>query len=193
MASADPNKAGLLSAADRYGRSLANRRTENDGMALLLGDPRFQAVDAETKRQIVDTLGFASKGRYGPRTFDLVMTPEPVEPLTPRTVDRHLGALRLVEMKTSRKAIADASLSGFFFGATQNEYELAELLGSRYVFAFVVLNDRNTFGRPFAVLLTLDQVEARTRVRRVQYQVNFGVVPAEAPVEVVVLGSAGEL
>jgi hypothetical protein len=36
-----------------------------------------------------------------------------------------------------------------------------------------VLNDANAYGRPFYVLLTPEEVAARTRSRRVQYQVNF--------------------
>jgi hypothetical protein len=64
-------------------------------------------------------------------------------------------------------------LNGFFFGATEREYEMARTLGERYLFAFVVLSGANEYGRPFAVLLTLDEVERRTRKRRVQYQVNF--------------------
>ena len=41
------------------------------------------------------------------------------------------------------------------------------------MFAFIVLNSANEFGRPFAVLLSLDEVERRTQKRRIQYQVNF--------------------
>lgn len=47
------------------------------------------------------------------------------------------------------------------------------MLGNRFNFAFVVLNSDNDYGAPFFVLLTLDQVEARTRTQRIQYQVNF--------------------
>jgi hypothetical protein len=50
---------------------------------------------------------------------------------------------------------------------------MARTLGDRFLFAFVVLNKANDYGRPFAVLLTLDEVERRTQKRRIQYQVNF--------------------
>ena len=50
---------------------------------------------------------------------------------------------------------------------------MAKALGPRYCFAFVVLNETNVFSKPFAVLLNLEEVEQRTRARRVQYQVNF--------------------
>ena len=50
---------------------------------------------------------------------------------------------------------------------------MAAALGDRYLFAFVVLNSVNDYERPFAVLLSLEEVEARTRSKRVQFQVNF--------------------
>lgn len=76
-------------------------------------------------------------------------------------------------MKTTKKPIKDENLNGFFFGATEREYAMARALGDKYVFAFVVLNSVNVHNRPFFILLTLDQVEQRTRAKRIQYQVNF--------------------
>jgi hypothetical protein len=79
----------------------------------------------------------------------------------------------LVEMKTTKKPIKDTGLAGFFFGATQREYDLAAKLGDRFRFAFVVLNSANAYAKPFAVLLTLQELEHRTRSKRIQYQVNL--------------------
>jgi hypothetical protein len=76
-------------------------------------------------------------------------------------------------MKTTKKPIKDAGLAGFFFGATQREYDLAAKLGDKFRFAFVVLNSANAYGKPFAVLLTLQELEHRTRAKRIQYQVNL--------------------
>ena len=76
-------------------------------------------------------------------------------------------------MKTTKKPIKDAGLAGFFFGATQREYNLATTLGDKFRFAFVVLNSANAYGKPFAVLLTLSELEHRTRSKRIQYQVNL--------------------
>lgn len=41
------------------------------------------------------------------------------------------------------------------------------------MFAFVVTNDDNDYGRPFFVLLTLEQLQARTCNRRIQYQIHL--------------------
>ncbi|MGH2680445.1 MAG: hypothetical protein ACRDG8_08195 [Actinomycetota bacterium] len=155
----------------KFEKSGINKRTEKEGASLLLRDPRFQLVSLGTKRRILELIGVT--GAFGTQTFDLVMTPSPAPPITPETVDKHFPTLTLVEMKTTKGGVTDQALRGFFFGATQREYTMAQELGSRYCFAFVVLNETNVFGKPFAVLLNLEEVEQRTRTRRVQYQVNF--------------------
>ena len=48
-----------------------------------------------------------------------------------------------------------------------------QLERNRFRFAFVVLNSANIYGKPFAVLLTLQELEHRTRSKRIQYQVNL--------------------
>ena len=155
----------------KFERSASNKRVEKQGISLLLRDPRFQLVDLPTKRRILELIG--KSDAFGYQTFDLVMTKRQVDPITVQTVDEVFSQLTLVEMKTTKGAVEDQALRGFFFGATEREYAMARALGDRYCFAFVVLNDSNVFERPFAVLLTLDEVKARTRQERVQYQVNF--------------------
>lgn len=155
----------------KFGKSRANRRAENEGLALLLQDPRFQVPDLATKRRIIELLPV--KGDFGIQTFDAVMTPSPGPSVNAGNLDELLGSIRLIEMKTTKKAIRDENLNGFFFGATQREYEMARALGDKYMFAFVILSADNAYGRPFFVLLTLDEVERRTRSKRIQYQVNF--------------------
>jgi hypothetical protein len=157
--------------ASKFTKSLSNKGTEREGIGLLLTDPRFQVIDLLTKRRILQLIG--KPGAFGTQTFDAVMTPRPIEPITLDNIDEAFPELRLIEMKTTRKPIRNESLHGFFFGATEREYDMARTLDRQYLFAFIVLNDANEYGRPFAVLLTLDEVERRTLKRRVQYQVNF--------------------
>jgi hypothetical protein len=169
----------------KFGKSLSNRRVENSGLTLLLEDPRFQAPDIKTKRRIVELLPV--RGEFGTQTFDAVMTPTPMGGVNVENVEDVLPSLRLIEMKTTRKSIKDGNLNGFFFGATEREYAMAKALGDKYLFAFVVLNNVNIYQRPFFVLLTLEEVERRTRAKRIQYQVNFRsdiVADPEAPAEV---------
>jgi predicted LPLAT superfamily acyltransferase len=145
--------------------------TEIDGLSVLLKDTRMQALNLLTKKRILELLMVS--GAFKPQTFDAVMTTAPVPPLTVENVEEHIGSLTLVEMKTTRAPIRNAALNSFFFGATDNEFQMAKALKSKYVFAFVVINETNDYGRPFFVLLTLEQLQARTRTSRIQYQINF--------------------
>lgn len=155
-----------------FGKSLRNVATELDAVSLLLGDARIQIPDLQAKKRILEIIGVA--GDFSTRTFDAVMTPTPLPRLTTDNLDEFMSDICLVEIKATRKAIRNETLSGFFFGATKREYDLGEAMGDRYRFAFVVLNDINDYGRPFFVLMTLAEVERRTRTKRIQYQVNLG-------------------
>jgi hypothetical protein len=170
----------------KFRKSLANRGTENRALALLLQDARFQAVDVATKLLIVD--GLPVQGAWGTQTFDAVMTPEPVPPITASSVASYSESLVLVEMKSTMKPIKDSNLNGFFFGATEREYAMANALGPRYLFAFIVLSAVNIYRRPFAVLLSLEEVERRTRSKRTQFQVNFRTQMSDEPYRAVILG-----
>ena len=150
---------------------MQNRSTEKSGLSILLRDPRFQMVDTATKRRIIESIGVTAT--FGIQTFDLVMTPEPRPPITLATLESLFQELTMVEMKVTKKPIKNEALNGFFFGATERERAMATALGEKYRFAFVVLTDENEYGRPFAVLLTLDELERRTRPWRVQYQVEL--------------------
>lgn len=182
----------------KFDKSTSNSATEKLGLSVLLSDPRFQRVDLATKKRIIELIKEAGLGigAFGPQTFDAVMTPSARPPITVETVDTVFDELTLVEMKTTKKAIQGAALNKFFFGATERERAMARALGDRYRFAFVVLNEANEFGRPFAVLLPLEEVERRTREWRVQYQVSFKtdiVLSPDDPHQVVVFGSSRDL
>ena len=161
-------------AKDQFTKSSDNRIVEKAGLQdVLLQDPRFQAPTTGTKKAILKGLGLDDTKLYGTQSFDAIMLPQATEPIDETTLPRHLDQIVLVEMKTTKKPIKDAGLAGFFFGATQREYDLAAKLGDKFRFAFVVLNSANAYGKPFAVLLTLPELEHRTRSKRIQYQVNL--------------------
>ncbi|GCF82072.1 hypothetical protein BKL48_25215 [Bacillus cereus] len=50
-----------------------------------------------------------------------------------------MSEITLIELKTTKKEVPNNSL-GFFFGVTENEFELARLLGNQYKFCFVCLH-----------------------------------------------------
>lgn len=154
----------------KFLKSGRNRQTENAGLAVLLRDPRHQAVSRDLKRTILAGLGVAGAPV---QAFDAVRTMVPSGPLTALTLGPHLSDIRLIEMKTTRKPIRDDRLEGFFFGVTESEMTLAGRLRDRYLFAFVVLNAANVYGAEFFVLLTAAQLELRIHSKRTQYQVTL--------------------
>ena len=157
-----------------YGKSKRNRVVEKAGLNdVLLKDQRFQAPDLETKKAILIALGLTDSKAYGPQSFDAIMTNKSVGVINTKNITDNIGQIVLVEMKTTKKPIKDSSLAGFFFGATQREYDLAAKLGDKFRFAFVILSSDNIYNKPFAVLLTLQELELRTRSKRIQYQVNL--------------------
>lgn len=152
-----------------YGKTKLNNVREDRALNILLeSNASFQKPDSKTRKRILELLGVAD---YSSRAFDLIQTDVPVPPVTVENVHEHIDAIRLIEVKATKADIADENLHGFFFGATDNEYRLAEKLGDRYKFGFVVLPPKNR--APFFVLLTLAEVNERTSSKRIQYQVNF--------------------
>ena len=126
-------------------------------------------VPPAIKNRILELLGVAE---YGNRAFDAIMTRVPSPPVTLGNVDALISDLHVIEMKTTRKVIADGSLAGYWFGATEREFELAARLPEQHLFAFVVLSAVNVYERPFFVLLTLAQLQ-RILGKRIQFQINL--------------------
>ena len=166
----------------KFLKSQLNQGVQSAGLRLLLSDTRFQELTLLAKRRVVGLIG--NQSGFGTFSFDLIMKSPELGLVTEHNVDELWLQLRLVEMKATKKPIRNAALNGLFFGVTANEIRLAELLGDKFLFAFVVLNSENDFGRPFARLLTLAELRERTRPWRTQYQVNFRTdLPSEGLVE----------
>lgn len=83
-------------------------------------------------------------------------------------IETHLDEILFVELKTTKKYLPD-NPKGFFFGATENEFNFAKLLGDRFRFCFVCLNEKS----PSYALLTVEELEKIIRNRRIQYQINL--------------------
>jgi hypothetical protein len=74
----------------------------------------------------------------------------------------------LVELKTTKKYLPN-NPRGFFFGATENEFNFGEILGDKFRFCFVSLHEK---GSSFA-LLTIEELDLIIRNKRIQYQINL--------------------
>lgn len=146
--------------------TLSNNITEKAGLKHLLdAEPEWILPDKTTRREILDAFGLP---KTFARAFDLVWIKgrkrtDLISPLTATPED-----IVLIELKTTKKNLPD-NPHGFFFGATQNEFDLAKRLGDSFRFCFVCLHPDN----PSHKLLTLDELEARIQTKRVQYQVNL--------------------
>lgn len=158
-----------------FTKTFSNLETELRAQDVLLqADNRFHVVPLPVKKAILTHLGF--EGRLPTTSFDLIWTEHELDQLTIENLPEHLESLVLIEMKATKNKLGkvrDESLRHFFFGATENEFNIARRLGPRYKFAFVVLSENNDLGRPFHVLLTLEELEQRIRTKRKQYQINL--------------------
>jgi hypothetical protein len=145
--------------------TLSNNRTEKAAIDYLLElDSRYRTVDAVSRRALMESLGI---DRSFARAFDLVRLPENRLDSSEMAM-ADVEELVLVELKTTKKRLPDLP-RGFFFGATENEFELARQLGDRFRFCFVCLHPDT----PGSCLLTLAELEALIRTKRIQFQINL--------------------
>jgi hypothetical protein len=103
------------------------------------------------------------------QSFDLVYIPDLVGiEINSDFLQTYLEDIILVELKTTKKYLPE-NPKGFFFGATENEFNFGKLLGAKFRFCFVSLHEK---GSSYS-LQTLEELEARIRNRRIQYQINL--------------------
>ena len=147
--------------------TLSNNRTEKDGIEYLLEhETGFFYVDSETRKKILEMLGLP---RTYARAFDMIYIPRYTGRIaTEEVIKTHLDEIFLVELKTTRKHLPE-NPKGFFFGATQNEFDFGEKLGDKYRFCFVCLHPES---RSYA-MLSVPELEAIMRTKRIQYQINL--------------------
>lgn len=147
--------------------TVSNNITEKEGVNFLLENyTGFFKVDLHTKKELLDLLNIEHRFL---QSFDLIYVPEMVGKIADTGfVQTYLEDILLIELKTTKKYLPD-NPKGFFFGATENEFNFGKILGSRFRFCFVSLNER---GSSYA-LLTLDELEGRIKNRRIQYQINL--------------------
>lgn len=144
-----------------YTQTLKNNRTENEAIRYLLkSDKRLRLPNSVERKAILIALGLDKK--YS-RAFDLVRVPvgKEIESSKP-------NKWVLVELKTTKKKLPD-NPKGFFFGATENEFDLARKMGGRFEFCFVSLHPESLSGK----YLSLPNLEKLIKTKRTQYQINL--------------------
>ena len=147
--------------------TLSNNITEKAGVKYLLENHiGFFLPSKESKKTILSLLGLEIKFQ---KSFDLVFIPSlDVDVLSDHLINTNFEELILIELKTTMKYLPN-NPKGFFFGATENEFEFARQLGDKFRFCFVSLHENS---KSFS-LLTLSELEAIIRNKRIQYQINL--------------------
>lgn len=147
--------------------TVSNNITEKEGVNFLLDNyTGFFKIDLATKKELLDLLKIEHRFL---QSFDLIYVPEMVGKIADTGfVQTYLEDILLIELKTTKKYLPE-NPKGFFFGATENEFNFGKILGARFRFCFVSLNEK---GSSYA-LLTLDELEERIKNRRIQYQINL--------------------
>lgn len=125
--------------------TLSNNITEKEGVKYLLEKNNgFFQIDYITKKKLLDML----KMEHGfLKSFDLIYLPNMVgKIINGSSLETCLEDIILVELKTTKKHLAE-NPKGFFFGATENEFKFGKLLGDKFRFCFVCLNEKS-FANP---------------------------------------------
>lgn len=145
--------------------TLKNNATEKEGIDYLLSvNKHFVFPDKNGRKKIIEILGFP-KGKS--RTFDLIYLNDAVIDQNKVIID-NLDSITLIELKTTKKKLPN-NPSGFFFGATESEFELARKLGDKYKFCFVCIHPEAKSYK----LLSLKELEPLIKTKRTQYQINL--------------------
>ncbi|HMT07738.1 MAG TPA: hypothetical protein PKA82_07010 [Pyrinomonadaceae bacterium] len=156
-----------MARAHSFEITVSNNKTEKLGIDYLIANETgFFYADKDTRKQILNLLdlplGFA-------RAFDMIYIPRYVGTfVTDEVIAANIDEIILVELKTTKKYLPE-NPKGFFFGATENEFNFGKLLGDKFRFCFVSLHERGSSHS----LLTIDELEARIRTKRIQYQINL--------------------
>jgi hypothetical protein len=148
-----------------YKITLSNNKTEKRGIDFLMStDKTFLLPTTEGRKKILEVLKLDKK-YY--RAFDLFKLPGHLNSEQEITVEDAKN-ITLIELKTTEKYLPN-NPKGFFFGATQNEFDIAEKLQEQYQFCFVSLHPNSC---NFS-LLSLNDLDKHISNKRTQFQINL--------------------
>lgn len=147
--------------------TLSNNVTEKEGVNYLIENHTgFFKIDLVAKKELLDLLKISHKFL---QAFDLIYVPEMVGKIADTNfIHTYLEDIILIELKTTKKYLPE-NPKGFFFGATENEFNFGKILGDRFRFCFVCLNEKSF---SFA-LLNIEELELKIKNKRIQFQINL--------------------
>lgn len=154
-----------MSKAHSFIITLSNNKTEKEGVNFVLSRSRDLFLpDKHGRKAIVEVLGIDKKFS---RAFDLIRVKGANADSNTLPISNPKD-ITLIEIKTTKKRLLN-NPCGFFFGATENEFKLAELMGPQYNFAFVCLHADCQSVK----FLTLAELNPLIQNKRIQFQVNL--------------------
>lgn len=147
--------------------TLSNNITEKEGVNFLMENHTgFFKIDLATKKELLDLLKIDHRFL---QAFDLIYVPDMVgKEVNSTFLNTFLEDIILVELKTTKKYLPE-NPKGFFFGATENEFNFGKILGDRFRFCFVSMNEK---GSSYS-LLTIQDLEKIIKNKRIQFQINL--------------------
>ena len=156
-----------MSRKESFVLTFSNNVTEKEGINYLLENHSgFFKIDLLMKKELLDLLKVSHKFL---QAFDLIYIPKRVNKKTKdKFIKTYLTDIILVELKTTKKYLPE-NPKGFFFGATENEFNFGKVLGDKFRFCFVCLNEKS----PSFVLITVKELEQKIRNKRIQFQINL--------------------
>lgn len=147
--------------------TLSNNVTEKEGINYLVDKQTgFFKIDKEMKRELLDRVNIPHSYL---QSFDMVYIPKMkgIE-FREEFIETHLDELIFVELKTTKKFLPE-NPKGFFFGATEKEFNFGKLIGEKFRFCLVCLNENSLSYK----MLTLDELDKIVKIKRIQYQINL--------------------
>ena len=148
-----------------YTITLENNKSEKEAIDFLMNsDSKFISPDKTSRKKLLEV--FKIDPKYA-RAFDLLLIPGHTN-LEEVIELESLENVTFIELKTTKKKLPNLP-KGFFFGATQSEFDIAELLGEKYLFCFVSLHPETM---KYA-LMSLNELNKIIRTKRVQFQINL--------------------
>lgn len=148
-----------------YKITLSNNVSEKEALQFLIdSDKNFINPDKESRKVIMEMMNIDK--RFS-RAFDMILIPGHTN-LEEVIHLQETDHITLIELKTTKKKLEN-NPKGFFFGATKNEFDLANSLGDQYKFCFVSLHPKSLSYK----ILSLPELEKIIKTKRIQYQINL--------------------
>ena len=116
----------------------------------------FFKIDLSMKKALLDILELPYSFK---QSFDMIYIPKlEGQKFKEDYIETHLDEIQFIEIKTTKKFLPE-NPKGFFFGATENEFNFAKLVGERFRFCFISLHPESLSYS----LLTMDELELKIK------------------------------